>query len=329
MSTLTTYAAYTLADLKVQLGPDGNLMSIIETLEDNELMQDAKFIEANDTFSNRALQRTSYPAGQWRQLNAGVGAEASKTVPITDTIGMLESRSVIDATLVKVAPNPAEYRSRMAMAFVRGLSDTLATCAFYGNTNSDPEKFLGFAPRMGSLAATTNVIGAGGTGSDVTSIYLVQWGMDKVFFFYPRGSKIGLEHIQITPMDRPEYATDPSDSTKEFLAHKDHFAWHIGLQVANPRCIARYANIESSGSYMFNEDELIRLLNRMWQRGKGATIYVAPDIKTQMEIALKDKNNVHYTASRGEGLSGEEVLRFRGCPVRTIENIVFTETAIS
>lgn len=329
MSTLTTYAAYTLGDLKQQIGPDGNLMAIIETLEDNDLMMDAKFIEANDTFSNRALQRTSYPAGQWRQLNAGVSAEASKTVPITDTIGMLESRSVIDATLVKVAPNPNEYRSRMAMSFVRGLSDSLASCFVYGNTNSDPEKFMGLAPRMGSLAATTNVRGAGGTGSDVTSIYIVQWGVDQVFFFYPKGSKIGIDHSYSTPMGAPEYTVDPASSTKEFLCYKDHFQWHVGLQVANPRCIARYANIESSGSYMFNEDDLILLLNRMWKRGKGAVMYVAPDMKSYMEIALKDKNNVNFTANQGEGLAGEQVLRFRGCPIRVLENVLFTETAIS
>lgn len=328
MSTLTTYNAYTLADLKQQIGSDGNLMSIIETLQDNELMMDAKFIEANDTFSNRTLQRTSYPAGQWRQLNSGVSAESGNTTPITDTIGMLESRSVIDATLVSAAPNPAEYRSRMAMSFVRGLSDTLATCLFYGNTNADPEKFMGLAPRLGALSATTNVIGAGGSGSDTTSVYIVQWGVDKVFFFYPKGSKIGLKHTQITPMEKPEYEVDPNSTAKAYLAHKDHFAWHVGLQVANPRCIARYANIKATVN-VFNEDEVIRLLNRMWQRGKGATIYVSPDIKSQMEIALKDKNNVLYSASAGEGLAGEAVLRFRGCPVRAMENIVFTETSIS
>src|SRR5574343_2656 len=148
MATLTTYAAYTLGDLKQQIGPDGNMTAIIETLQDNELMLDAKFIEANDTFSNRSLQRMSYPSGQWRQLNSGVSAEAGKTIPITDTIGMLESRSVIDATLVRVAPNPAEYRSRMALGFVKGLSDSIASCFVYGNTYTDPEKFMGLAPRL-------------------------------------------------------------------------------------------------------------------------------------------------------------------------------------
>lgn len=329
MATLTTYAAYTLGDLKQQIGPDGNMTAIIETLQDNELMLDAKFIEANDTFSNRSLQRMSYPSGQWRQLNSGVSAEAGKTIPITDTIGMLESRSVIDATLVRVAPNPAEYRSRMALGFVKGLSDSIASCFVYGNTNTDPEKFMGLAPRLPSLAATTGVIGSGGSGSDVTSIYIVQWGMDQVFFFYPKGSKIGINHAYSTSMNSPEYATDPSASTKEFLAYKDHFQWHVGLQVANPRCIARYANIKATGAGNFLEDNLILLLNRMWNRGRGATLYVSPDMKSYMEIALKDKANVYYTSSKGEGLAGEEVLRFRGCPVRTLENILFTETAIA
>ncbi len=65
--------------------------------------------------------------------------------------------------------------------------------------------------------------------------------------------------------------------------------------------------------------------------GAGTRIYCNETIKTQMEIMLKDKTNVNYTADKGDGLGGEPMLKFRGIPVRKIDSAILldTETAIS
>jgi hypothetical protein len=47
-----------------------------------------------------------------------------------------------------------------------------------------------------------------------------------------------------------------------------------------------------------------------------------------MQIRLKDKSNVYFT--RDQGLDGGgPVLRFQGVPVRKVEQLLDTETAIS
>jgi hypothetical protein len=125
-------------------------------------------------------------------------------------------------------------------------------------------------------------------------------------------------------------ATTLRADTAQYQAYRDHFQVKCGLVVRDNRCIARLANIESTGtSNLFDEDDLIILLNRMPMGGRGASLYVNDTVLSQMEIALKDKNNVNYTPGRGEGLAGEPVLYFRGNPVKKCDQITITESTIT
>jgi hypothetical protein len=101
--------------------------------------------------------------------------------------------------------------------------------------------------------------------------------------------------------------------------------------VRDQRSIGRLANIESAGaSNTFDEDNLIKLLNNM-NIGDGTRIYCNETILTQMQIRLKDKNNVNYTQDNGDGLSGMPPMRFQGIPIRKIDREILlnTEAAIS
>jgi len=324
MATLNAYQQLTLLELAKRKDPNGELAAIAEVLaEDNEILLDAPWVEANDTFSHKITRRMSLPSGSWRKLNSGVSTEASRTIEVVETIGMLETYSEVDKDLADAAPNPAKFRMDEAAAFLEGLSQTLAATVIYGNASTTPEAFNGLAVRMAALAASDNVIGAGGTGSDVTSIYVVQWGPSRVFLTYPKNSpNMGVKH-----RDLGEVTLEDANGNY-YQGYRDHFQVKVGLVVKDDRCIGRIANIESSGSSnTFDEDDLITLLNRMPQSGKGAVIYCNSTIKTQMEIALKDKANVNFTTDNG--LGGVPVLYFRGVPVRKVDQILDTESAIS
>ena len=60
-------------------------------------------------------------------------------------------------------------------------------------------------------------------------------------------------------------------------------------------------------------------------------MYVNDVVMSQMQIKLKDKNNVNYTPGRGEGLAGEIPIFFNGIPIRKIarEILLITEDAIT
>jgi len=320
----------TLVDLANQIAPNGDLVTIAEALtEDNELLLDAVWMEANDIFSHKVVRRASLPTGTHRRLGGGVAIESSRTEPFTEQLAMLETYAETDAKLIDTSPNPQEFRMNQAMAFLEGLSQTMANILIYGNQTTDPEKIDGLATRMSSLATSSNVIGAGGSGGDTTSIYGVQWGPRSVHMIYPKGSQLGIKHTDkglVTVTD----ATTAVPNSSQYEAYRDHFVVDYGLAVQDPRSIIRYTNIESTGTTnIFDEDELIRLLNRMPRSGAGTSLYVNDTVQTQMEISLKDKNNVNYTADAGEGIAGVRILRFRGNPVRKVDAIIITESAVS
>jgi hypothetical protein len=176
---------------------------------------------------------------------------------------------------------------------------------------------------MASLATTTNVLNAGGSGSDLTSIFVVDWDPTKVFMTYPRNSMAGLK------VDDLGIETVLDANSKKFRAYVTHFIWKAGMVVKNPRSIGRIANIESAGAAnIFDEDDLITLLGRM-TKGPGLRIYCNETIMTQARIRLKDKSNVHWDSRKG--LAGEPFMSFDEIPVGKIDSrtLLNTESALT
>ena len=323
MASLDAFNQLTLIEVAKRKAPDGSMAAIAEVLnQENQIIQDAIWREANDTFSNKTVRRGRLPAGSWRKLNSGVATETSSTVELVDTIGLLETWAENDIEIINAFPNPMQARNDEAMSFVEGLGQTMAATMIYGNSATTPEKFTGLAPRLNTVLATANVLNEGGSGGDTTSIYVVDWSPNGVYMIYPKGSMAGLEHE-----DRGiETATDSSNN--KYRAYVDVFAWKAGMVVKNSKSIGRIGNIEYTGaSNIFDEDNLIILLNRM-TKGPGRRIYCNQDILTQMQIRLKDKTNVNFT--REDGLDGGgPIMRFQGVPVRLVEQILNSETAIT
>lgn len=332
MATLKPYQQLTLVEQARRKDPSGNLMTIAEVLnEDNPILQDLPWTEANDTWSHKVTRRSYLPQGTWRKINAGVGISASRTIEVVEGIGMCEIYAENDKDLIDSFPDPLQARMDEARGFIEGMNQQLAYQLFYGSTVTTPERFDGLSNRMASLATTTNVRNAGGSGSDLTSIFIVQPGLDKVHLVYPKGHpSMGVTHTDLGEQTASTAVGSNANNTAQYQVYRDHFQIKCGLVVRNESCIARLANIESTGtSNIFDEDDLITLLNRMPNAGRGAVIYVNTTVLTQMEIALKDKNNVNYTPAMGEGLAGEPVMYFRGSPVKKCDQIVITESTLS
>lgn len=322
MATLTTNGLR-LDEVAKRKAPDGSMNAIVDALmEENQIIEDAIWREANDTFSNKGTRWVKEPSGAWRKLNKGSTFEKGETVAITDTIGILESWSENDIKMIDAFPNPIQARNDEAMSFVRGLGKTMASAIVYSNTITTPEQFTGIAPRLASIAASDNVINEGGTGSDLTSIFVIDWGIDRAHMLFPKNSKVGLQHKDLGT--RVVYDSDGNP----FEAYTDKFTWDAGFTVKNQKSIGRIANIETSGSTnIFDEDNLIILLNRM-TKGPGRRIYVNETIMSQMQIRLKDKSNVNF--SKGDGLDGGgPVMMFNMVPIRQVDKIIDTESALT
>jgi hypothetical protein len=267
------------------------------------------------------------PSGSWRKINAGVAKEASRTQQIEEPIGMLEAYSQVDEALVDLAPDPVSFRRSEDLAFIEGMSQTLSTALIYGSHAATPEQFDGFATRYANLttagtSAVHNVHGGSGTGSDTTSVWLIQWGPDKVHLFYPRNS----DTIGLTMKD-DGLETVLDASSNPYKAYQSHFKSYIGLCVRDDRCVQRLANIESTGSSnIWSDDVTVRALREMPDGGAGAVMYANRTVLAQIDIDAKDRSNVWYNE---KDVWGRPVMTFRGIPVRQVDAILNTETAIT
>ena len=322
MATKTT-TNLTLDEVVKRTAPDGSMIPIVDNLlEENTILVDALYKESNGIFSNKTTRWTKEPSGGYRKLNEGGSYEKGVTGVVIDTIGMLDTWSRVDKKEAQAAANPTQFLNDEAMSFVKGLGKTVASDLIYSNTTLTPEQFTGIAPRLSSLAATTNCLGAGGTGSDLTSVFVIDWGPDKVHCLFPKNSKAGLDREDLGLIQ----AFD--DKSQPYMAFVNHFTWDIGLAVKNEKSIGRVANIETTGTTnIFDEDDLIVLLSRM-TKGSGRVIYVNETVMAQMQIRLKDKENVHF--SREQGLDGGgPIMHFNMVPIHQVDQILNTEAALT
>lgn len=321
MSTLS--GEYTLLDIKAMHDPDGNVAKVIDVLSEvNGVMQDAIWMEANDMTSHVVTQALSEGAGSAGVINQGVAYEEDRVKQIREQMEIFESYSRIDERLISKARNPEQFRAQKDAMRIRGMAKSWHTRFFYGDQSDNPAAVNGLATRYADLSLD-NVVGASGTGSDTTSIWLVQWGEEGLHLIYPRGERTIIEQEDLGRQLI-------SDTSGVYTALVNHFMINWGIAVSDDRAVQRIANIETAGSTnIFNEDDLIEAINRLPDPGnlERTRIYVNRTMKSQMEIALKDKSNVWFNYS--EGLGGVPVLTFRGIPVKLVDKLVDTETAIS
>lgn len=339
MSTLAT-TNLTLADWAKRTDPDGRIPIIAELLsQSNEVLEDCVFKEGNLPTGERVVVRTGLPAVYWRALNQGIPSSKSTTAQVDEAAGILEARSEVDKDLAMLNGNTAQFRLSEDTAFLEAMNQTQATTLFYGNPGTDPKQFLGIAPRYSSLSATNaqNILSAGGSGSDNTSVYLIVWGDQTVYCHFPKGSKAGLIHE-----DLGEQTVYNSDGTR-LQAYATRYQWKNGLVVKDWRYVVRICNIDVSdligqtgtqaASAATNIVKLMaRSLYRIPNMAMGrAAFYMNRTVHSGLSIAALDKSQ--YVLKINEGLSQFGTpyswLSFLGVPLRRVDAIVNTEAVVS
>ena len=234
----------TLADITKRFTADGKVDPIAELLsQQNDILEDMVWVEANQPTSHVLNVRTGLPAVYWRSYNQGVPSSKSTTAQITEPCAMLESRSHIDAKLLKLNGNSAAWRLGEESAFVEAMGQEMASKLFNGNVGSDMRTFSGLATRYSALTGagnSMNVISAGGSGADNASLYLIGWGEQTVFGTYPKGSAGGLQSRDLGE----ESVQDASGGF--YQAARSLFQWDCGLAVKDWRYAVRIANIDMS-----------------------------------------------------------------------------------
>lgn len=308
----------------------------------SDFLEDIPFLQANMGLQNRLVRDVGMSASTRRRFYSGVQASHRASQTIFDPVALLERRSEVDEDHIDTLENPNQERENQDIGHIEKLGEDLADAFLHdGIPGSGSEQMNGLESRLNSLSNTLgNVFDGGGTGSDLTSIYIVEWNTrDGAYGLFPPGfmknttfgisaRNKGKEKV----LDSLSVIDGSTDTQRLYYAYVTQFKAWMGLAVGNERKIARIANFESAigatNSFESNGDALlIESLNK-GRFDKGRTrIYMNDTMKTQVDIVAERKNNVNLDIVMAFGKPIEAI---HGVPIRVIDDFTLlnTESAV-
>ena len=292
-------------------------------LQTNQMLADMPVYEANDGTSHLTTVRTTQPSGTRRKYNEGIVSHASTTKNIRDLMEMLEDYSVIDKNIVDHSSNKTGLINTEIIAFLNGMGETQAEDLIYGDNGQDETQMNGLAVRRRVLNAE-NCVSAGGSGSDLTSIYIVGLGPQFVHLFHPKGrNDVGVKREDRGLQDWPIIS---GGVMKTMPAYVNFFSAHFGLALRNEKALQRIANIESTISADTLIEIVLARMNKLPVGCQSVAIYANSDMVTKIDKAAWSKSNAVFPK---EDPWGNLVTHVRRARVRQVDAILNTEDAIA
>lgn len=340
MATLST-GALTLYDAAKRLDPNGSVAVVAELLSQmNDNLEDMVVVEGNLPTGHRVTIRTGLPTVYFRQINAGVPTSKSTTAQVDEGVALMEAYSEVDERLIKLNGNGQALRLSEDKPFLEAMNQQQTSTMFYGNVATDQKTYTGLSTRYSSLSAGNgaNIIDAGGSGSDNTSIWLVGWGPETVFCTYPKGTQAGLQ------MNDLGKDTVIDANGGRFQAFRTQFVWENGLVVKDWRYAVRIANVDVSDLIAQTTTQantaatqIIYLMSRAMDRmpawnGIRPVFYMNRTVYSMLRIAALGKSNNALAIDDALSQFGNPMkgrLTFQGIPIRNVDQLTLAETRVT
>lgn len=329
-------SVFTFADLAKRMDPNmKDVALVVEVLNNqNDILKFLPWMEGNLPTGHRTTIRSGKPTVGTRRINTGVTPSKSTTKQIDEGTMLLEGWSEADTETLRLGGNEGAVRASEDVSVLESMNDFFSTTFFYGNPALSVDRFLGLAPRYNSLSGeyANQIISAGGSGSDNTSIWLVGLGERGLHGIYPKGTNAGLERIDLGRQVISESGTRRTVKQTQFI-------WHCGLALKDYRHVIRICNIDVSNLATFGSgsDTSARLLRLMIQAmnkipgnpngyGLKYLFLMNNTTKTWADIMTTEKTNGAFTLKE---IYGQEFTMFRGIPCVKCDAITDAESAVA
>jgi hypothetical protein len=333
MATLDNHYL-SLIEMAKRTAPDGSVAQIVDVL--SNIKQTFAYLpwqESNMELAHRYTQVVSEPNGAWTGMNEFTPISRGTTEEKMEQLAILKDFSDIDRELLEIQGNPEAFRNAEDKLHVRGLGKQFMEAFFYGNQGTNAGQFNGMHVRYPKLAPGS--VWNGGGSSNVTSIWVVQFGEDAVSMLYPKGRGqgpggandfgISSEDLGLRTIDGT--AANGKPGVKEVF--RTRFRIASGLMIKDTRCVKRVANIPTGalktvigGSEIDNM--LIEAINELPEMD-SAYIILNRKMKTALDIYAKDKQNVNW---HHESYAGKRVLMFQDSPIIMEDSIINNEPVL-
>jgi hypothetical protein len=348
MATFDIATEYTLPDVLRHQAPDGSFMPAIDVLSGRwPMMEEGYWLQGNDDTSHEYLRMAYEPTGTLVRYNEGTAFESAATTVVREQLARMESMLRIDTRILEKSNDPVRYRRDMEAAHVRGMikqwskivlgvRDT-SSGPWYGDMGRDQKSINGLTNRYKALTTVAslvdNVRSLGGATANVqSSIWLVKWGPQGVFFIYPKSVSRTL-----TVRDLKEQVVyDTNSPARPYTAIMTNFSFEFGLGVGDERAVQRLSNIataQTAGSFGDDTDKeqgekaLIDMIERLpGGDPSGCVFYAGPSIMASLRKRLNSKTNMFFNM---ETVWGRPQLTFQGIPFVRCDALLPNEAVVS
>lgn len=277
----------TLADMMKGRKADGSFDSEIVDLvvQENPILDDMTFVEANDGTAHRTTIRTGIPEPTWVGFYEGVQPVKGTKTQVKDTCGKMKAMLEIDADLYdnSSAEGKAQVINDELGGIAEGMNQAMAQAIIYGKLEDEPRAFNGLAKYYSVAGAESSnyddkdaahyvfngAKSSSPSSAALRSIYLIGWSPRTITGFYPQGAKsAGLDRGKF----ERTWALDANGGRYE--VYRQALSWSMGLSNRDFRYAGRIANLESDAMLAASgQPDYVELMHRLATRvKKGASV---------------------------------------------------------
>lgn len=330
--------------LRQQNDPNAEVIEVLNRL--SPTARNAFTVECNNGTSHLHSVRTGLPTVTWGRLYQGIPQSKSGRASVSDTTGFVEGLSSVDKRLLDIAKNPAALRMQEGEAFMEAMSQEADTGIFYHDVITTPEKFRGLAARYNSLssaAISKQVISAGGSGSDNTSIWFVTWSEKATHLIHPQNTSGGISREDMGQQRVLDGSGNP------YFVKEELFRWHLGVAVRDWRYNARICNIDVSDVIAGTVDLYKYMRKALYQlQGVYSTAMTSGGGNINANASLEGRTVIYMNRTMIEALDaqgtnssnaalilrpmeleGRTVQSYRGIPIEVTDALLNSEGVVS
>ena len=318
------------------------LESVKNLFETNLMLADATVLEANEKMGHTGTRQTSLPTPSVNKIGAYWQGSVAQWAKFHDDISKFNDTIIIPKDVATLegasAMNQAEISQKEG--FGQGVQNHL----IYGDSTTAPEKFDGLGVRYntpdnegageGPLNpdldnADYGVWDAGGTGSDTTSIWFIQWGDMKTSLRTPfQDPQMGIRVQDMGLVKETDTTSTTVDNVPHRWSYYTELEWMIGLSIKDLRGVARLRNIESSidSIDLGIKKQITQILTEAFRGPETVWMYVPRRIESHLKIMAESKTNVMYSKDNPYNIP---LLTWDDSPIRRCDSILLTESAVA
>lgn len=266
-------------------------------------------LKVEPTGQSRYPVRTKLPTVNPRGVNEDVTRDVSITSPQVEEMMIIESPFWIDQ--FGFYGSPEEAIASEAPAHLEAIAQGFGYQFWYGSRAANPKGLDGLNTRFPLLSSGGQVLSAGGSGTDLTSIWFLEIGEDGVHgFIQSPDDFLRSRFLGSRPM--------PGGSIEGYMANN---AMRMGIVTKRARAACQIANIETSGASNILTDDL---LAAAYAKCPGAThVFCNVTGWTQIQKVARGAATIQKDEY------GHPFMSFGPVPIYIDDEIVDTEAAKS